>query len=603
MADSNDDSTAISVRNVEGESGKDDGASSRWPTLEEILSTHEEPAIFLPNWDRVFTISCAFAVFLDPFYPYIFNITEDWTCYYWDEKLMWAFIGLRSAADLFYYADIVWFYIRLRISPEAIGPWIRDLRMRELHKLLPLLPRIFVALPFPQVVLLTGKYTSFDNFIFLIFFAPAQYTLRVYRAYGLFKRAPNTETGIGRWLRAILGFLPFILAAHLYGALWYHLSLQRELDCWFYACLDATVGCDLSQTFYYFYCGTESYFDNVLLNITHIKASCPIIPPNATIFDFGIFLYALQCNLNSPNLGKKFVQCFWWGLRNLSSFGSNLQTSLYMLETFFTVLVSISGIVLFLIYLNSRVQISKQRSDQRKLRHKMHMMNPDIDLWLHKNGLSDKKLKEVIMKNLHQKLEEHKEVDVENILSLLPIIHQRRIMCRLSLNLLRNVAMLENMDEQVLIAICERLKPVIYTEDAYIIREGEPLDKMLFIMQGTAWSYTTSSNCNICGSTSGSSNIKCLERGDFYGEELMNWASKLTSLSEFPISTRFVKCQTKVEAFAIRAKDLKGVVTKFWWHFSKEFESSQLEQWESLAISSLRAIRCRRHARARARTG
>lgn len=142
----------FSVRNVEGESGKDDGASSRWPTLEEILSTHEEPAIFLPNWDRVFTISCAFAVFLDPFYPYIFNITEDWTCYYWDEKLMWAFIGLRSAADLFYYADIVWFYIRLRISPEAIGPWIRDLRIRELHKLLPLLPRIFVALPFPQVI-------------------------------------------------------------------------------------------------------------------------------------------------------------------------------------------------------------------------------------------------------------------------------------------------------------------------------------------------------------------------------------------------------------------------------------------------------------------
>lgn len=87
------------------------------------------------------------------------------------------------------------------------------------------------------------------------------------------------------------------------------------------------------------------------------------------------------------------------------------------------------------------MQISKQRSDQRKLRHKMHMMNPDIDLWLHKNGLSDQKLKEVIMKNLHQKLEEHKEVDVENILSLLPIIHQRRIMCRLSLNLLRNVCL------------------------------------------------------------------------------------------------------------------------------------------------------------------
>lgn len=88
------------------------------------------------------------------------------------------------------------------------------------------------------------------------------------------------------------------------------------------------------------------------------------------------------------------------------------------------------------------MQMSQQRSGQLKLRQKMQMMNLnlDVDLWLYKNGLYDKNLKMVIMKNLHQKLEENKEVDVENILSLVPIIHQRRIMWLLSLNLLKKVS-------------------------------------------------------------------------------------------------------------------------------------------------------------------
>ncbi|BFG39742.1 hypothetical protein CerSpe_260150 [Prunus speciosa] len=152
--------------------------------------------------------------------------------------------------------------------------------------------------------------------------------------------------------------------------------------------------------------------------------------------------------------------------------------------------------------------------------------------------------------------------------------------------------MLENMNENVLKAICEHLKLVSYSEDKYIVREGEPLDKMLFITQGTAWSYPTNA--------SGSSAIKCLVKGDFYGEELLNWASKLTSFSEFPNSTRIVKAHTKVEAFTIRANNLNIVVSQFWWHFSKRLghiEESQLERWQHLAACSIQAKWRRRHAR------
>ncbi|CAL8171979.1 unnamed protein product [Prunus armeniaca] len=559
-------------------------SSGQWPTTEEILGSHDEqPATtFLRKWDIVFTISCVFAVFLDPVFPYIPVVDEDHTCYYSDLYLLWSFVGLRFALDIFYAMDIA-IFCRRRICSKPITKKSFDART-----ILKLLPRVFRALPIPQVIIAGQSHSISKIYLFLIFFTPAQYILRIHHTYKLLKRCTNIETKIGRKVNALLDFLPFLLAAHLYGALWYRLSLQREVDCWRHACHDKRAGCDQAQLASGFYCGITSYKSH--LNITHIKASCPINPPDATIFDFGIFLYALQSDLTrSTSIKRNFLQSFWWGLRNLSSFGSNLETSLYGVEIFFTILVSISGMVLFLIYLNTRIQMSQQISSQLKLRQKMQMMNLDIDLWLYKNGLYDKNLKMVIMKNLHQKVKENKEVDVENILSLVPIVHQRRIMRLLSLNSLKKVPMLENMNENVLKAICEHLQLVKYSEDKYIFREGEPLDKMLFITQGTAWSYPT----NASGSSA--SAIKCLVKGDFYGEELLNWASKLSSFSEFPNSTRIVKAHTKVEAFAIRANNLNIVVSRFWWHFKNRL--GHIEEVEHLLACRMQANWRRRHAR------
>ncbi|CAL8171975.1 unnamed protein product [Prunus armeniaca] len=479
MANSNHrNSTAISIedRNVEGESGNEGGAAKKGRSKR---LTTELAILFLPKWETVFAVSCALAVFLDPVYPYIPVMKEgDDMCYYWDESLMWEFFVLRSALDLFYAMDFVIFWRQrngnngkaFRASSEKRETTVKG----TILKLLPFLTRAYVALPFPQVIIIAGRYSSFNSFFLLMFFIPAQYILRVYRTYGLLKRCPDMETGIGRWLKAILDFLPFVLAAHLFGALWYNLSLQRELDCWTLACRDKRVGCDISGTGYYFYCGTA--VDNATnLNTTHIIASCPLNPPDPTIFDFGIFLYGIQSNMTrSTDLPPKLFQCFWWGLRNLSSIGSNLPTSIYMVEICFTVLVSISGIVLFLIYLNTRVQMSQQRSGQHKLIRKKQMMDPDIDLWLSRNDLSNSNLRMVIMKNVHQKLEENKEVDMENILSLLPIIHQRFIMCLLSWNLLKRVPMLENMNKHVLKEICEHLKlvktTILFERENHLIR-------------------------------------------------------------------------------------------------------------------------------------
>lgn len=136
--------------------------------------------------------------------------------------------------------------------------------------------------------------------------------------------------------------------------------------------------------------------------------------------------------------------------------------------------------------------------------------------------------------------------------------------------------MLKSIDEKMLQAICEHLKLVTYGEDIYIIREGEPLRKMFFITQGTALTYTTiKGGTNVC---------KCLEKSDFYGEKLLNWAFKFGSFSELPISPMTVVSQTKVQAFSIRANHLKSVVAQFWWRFQKELPRSQLEHFAASCL-------------------
>ncbi|KAK9904373.1 hypothetical protein M0R45_000807 [Rubus argutus] len=38
---------------------------------------------------------------------------------------------------------------------------------------------------------------------------------------------------------------------------------------------------------------------------------------------------------------KKFFYSFWWGLRNLSNYGTNLETSTYVWENCFAILISL----------------------------------------------------------------------------------------------------------------------------------------------------------------------------------------------------------------------------------------------------------------------
>lgn len=113
------------------------------------------------------------------------------------------------------------------------------------------------------------------------------------------------------------------------------------------------------------------------------------------------------------------------------------------------------------------------------------------------------------------------------------------------------------MDDQLLDAICERLVSSLSTQGTYIVREGDPVTEMLFIIRGRLESSTTN------GGRTGFFNSITLRPGDFCGEELLAWALLPKSTLNLPSSTRTVKALGEVEAFALRAEDLKFVANQF----------------------------------------
>lgn len=153
-------------------------------------------------------------------------------------------------------------------------------------------------------------------------------------------------------------------------------------------------------------------------------------------------------------------------------------------------------------------------------------------------------------------------------------------------NLYLQVPLFENMDERLLDAICERLKPCLYTENTYIVREGDPVDEMLFIIRGRLESVTTD------GGRSGFFNRGLLKEGDFCGEELLTWALDPKSGANLPSSTRTVKALTEVEAFALIAEELKFVASQFRRLHSRQVQHTfrfYSQQWRTWAACFIQA--------------
>ncbi|XP_030943960.1 cyclic nucleotide-gated ion channel 1-like isoform X2 [Quercus lobata] len=354
----------------------------------------------------------------------------------------------------------------------------------------------------------------------------------------------------------ILVFLPI---PQVLGAFWYCFSIQRTVACWYMACKNHG-GC-VRNSFYY--CDHNFRYHSVLDDF------CPKNMPNAELFDFGVYLNAHQSNiLESKNIPQKIFYCFCWGMRNLSSFGSNLQISSDVWENCFVLCITIFGLLLFLYYMGNFQIYLQRRITSKSIAEAAKRKEESINSWIQNKKLKAETSSEII-KIMQKKFHEKEDIYVEILISELPSQLQRDVKNQICFNPLKNLMIEKENDlaspkhDKLLRDICNSLKPVYYNEQCYIVREGEPMDAVFLITDGSAWAFPSSSNGE--GTGTASRHAERLEAGDFFGEELFElvsepYSANMFNLPRVPIYPKSLKTHTKVEAFVLMANDFAFVV-------------------------------------------
>ncbi|CAL0315381.1 unnamed protein product [Lupinus luteus] len=560
----------------------------------------------LQKWNKIFVITCFLAISVDPLFLYIPVINEQKKCLDLSGKLLKIIACvLRTFFDIFYVLRIIFKFRTGFIAPSSRvfgrGELVDDpVAIAKKYLSSYFIIDILSIIPLPQMAILAAiaiQKCSAPHMakMMLKYIIIVQYVPRSLRIYPLYKDVTRTSGILTEtaWAGAAFNLFLYILASHVVGSFWYMFSVESEVRCWHKQLKNTAFSHDS-----FISCGVKD--NSTVLSILNRPTSCPHKDPDdttdPTFFNFGIFMEALKPGLVNSNTDftDKIYYSFWWGLRSVSSVGQNLQTSTYSGEITFAIFISISGLVLFtsLIgnmqkYLQSTtVRVEEMRIKRRDAEHWMsHRMLPDY-------------LKERVRRYDQYKWQENRGVEEETLIRNLPKDLRRDIKRHLCLDLLKKVPMFENMNKQLLDAMCDKLRPVLYTEKSDLIREGDPVDEMLFIMRGILATATTN------GGRTGFFNSFVLKAGDFCGEELLTWALDPNTSPNLPISTRTVQTISEVEAFALTSEDLNVVASQF----RRLINSRQLQhtfrfyslQWRTWAACFIQAT-WRRYSKKKAK--
>ncbi|KAJ8750851.1 hypothetical protein K2173_016032 [Erythroxylum novogranatense] len=555
---------------------------------------------FLQFCNKLFVISCILAVSVDPLFYYLPVFDDSANCLGIDRKLATIATTLRTIVDAFYLIRMALQFRTAYIAPSSRVFGRGELVIDPAQIARRYLQQYFIVdflsvIPLPQIVIWRFLVRSRGSDVLntkraLFFIVLLQYVPRFLRILPLTSELKRTSGVFAEtaWAGAACYLLLYMLASHIVGAFWYLLAVERRDTCWQNLVCTEASKCNKN----FLYCGNqnmEGYAAWSSISASGLKSNCSANDDNGP-FDFGIYQNALSSGIvSSGKFISKYCYSLWWGLQNLSTLGQGLQTSTYPGEVIFSIALAIFGLVLFALLIGN-MQTYLQSLTIRL--EEMRVKRRDSEQWMH-HRLLPQDLRERVRRYDQYKWLETRGVDEENLVQTLPKDLRRDIKRHLCLALVRRVPLFENMDERLLDAICERLKPCLFTESTYIVREGDPVDEMLFIIRGRLESVTTD------GGRSGFFNRSLLKEGDFCGEELLTWALDPKSGINLPSSTRTVKALTEVEAFALMAEELKYVASQFRRLHSRQVQHTfrfYSQQWRTWAACFIQAA-WRRHVK------
>ncbi|KAF1001466.1 hypothetical protein AG4045_006126 [Apium graveolens] len=145
------------------------------------------------------------------------------------------------------------------------------------------------------------------------------------------------------------------------------------------------------------------------------------------------------------------------------------------------------------------------------------------------------------------------------------------------------VPLFDNLDDLILDHICDRVKPMVYSKDEKILKEGEPVQRMVFIVSGTVMRSQ-----NI---TKGMVTTTSIEPGGFIGDELVPWCLRMPFVDRFPPSSATFSCVEPVEAYGLDSDQLQYITNHFRYTFLRgklkyktRYYSSNWRSWAAVNI-------------------
>ncbi|XP_072951898.1 cyclic nucleotide-gated ion channel 4-like [Typha angustifolia] len=558
---------------------------------------------WVQEWNRTFLLVCAAGLVVDPLFFYALSISGAQMCLFVDGWFAVTVTVLRCMTD----AVHVWnMWVRLKTAyrnrrsstmshacEEVVEGVIsmmssREVALEYLTSTKGFFFDLFIIFPVPQVVLWVAApalirrgSTIAVMTIFLIMFL-IQYLPKIYHSICFLRRLQNSSGYIFGtiWWGITLNLIAYFVGAHAVGACWYLLGIQRATRCLNDQCISTkgcglrTVGC-LNPVYYSIPTASSERERMAWAHNLHARTTCLNSQDN---YDYGNYKWTLLLVMNSSRLEKMLLPIFW-GLMNITTFGGGLQSTTELLEIFFNIIVVTTGLLLVTMLIgNIKVFLHSTTSKKQALHLKMRRSE-----WWMKRKQLPKGIKQRVRQYERQRWAAMRGVDEGEMIQNLPEGLRRDIKYHLCLDLVRQVPLFQHMDELVLENICDRVKSFILPKGETISREGDPVQRMLFIVRGHLQSSQVLRD--------GVKSCCMLGPGNFSGDELLSWCLRRPFIERLPPSSSTLVTLESTEAFGLEAGDLRYVTQHFRYTFVNEkvkrsarYYSPGWRTWAAVAI-------------------
>ncbi|KAL0431754.1 UNVERIFIED_CONTAM: Cyclic nucleotide-gated ion channel 2 [Sesamum radiatum] len=549
------------------------------------------------RWNRALLLARGMALAVDPLFFYALSIGRGGSpCLYMDGGLAAVVTVLRTGVDAVHLCHM-WLQFRLAyVSRESLvvgcGKLVWDARAIAAHYLRSVKGfwfDAFVILPIPQAVfwlvvprLIKEEQIKLIMTILLLMFL-FQFLPKVYHSICLMRRMQKVTGYIFGtiWWGFGLNLIAYFIASHVAGGCWYVLAINRVASCLKQQCARSGT-CNLSLS-----CSEEVCYQFLLPSGT-LNNPCG---GNSTVvlrkplcldvngpFRYGIYKWALPV-VSSNSVAVKILYPIFWGLMTLSTFGNDLEPTSHWLEVMFSICTVLSGLMLFTLLIGN-IQVFLHSVMARK--RKMQLRCRDMEWWMRRRQLPSQ-LRQRVRRYERQRWAIMGGDNEMELIQDLPEGLRRDIKRFLCLNLIKKVPLFHSLDDLILDNICDRVKPLVFSKDEKIIREGDPVPRIIFIMRGSVKSSQNLSRGIVA------TNI--LKPGGFFGDELLSWCLRRPFIDRLPASSATFTCIESTEAFALNANDLRYITDHFRYKFANErlrrtarYYSSNWRTWAAVNI-------------------